>query len=211
MKKYILAIATLALVVACKKVQPGGNKNILKLEEGVQRYTDDEQGKGETAQAEPATNEVKVVHLKGVNLNVNQNGLEDRIVAFLQGGKYASSDEEALKNTWYNFDQVIFKSGSSSELVKGEDQIKNLAKILKEYPEAKIKIGGYTDKSGNEESNLKLSKERALFIKTSLEKEGVGAQVVSAEGYGSQFAKAAADVSADEKAKDRKMAIRFAK
>lgn len=211
MKKYILVIATFALVVACKKIQPGGNKNILKLDENTQRYSDDKQGTKDVKQDVPATNEGKVVHLKGGDLTVNENGLEDRIVDFLKSGKYTSSDEEALKNTWYNFDQVIFKSGSANDLEKGQDQIKNLAKILKEYPEVKIKIGGYTDKSGNEESNLKLSKERALFIKTSLEKEGVGAQVVSAEGYGSQFAKASADASTEEKAKDRKMAIRFAK
>lgn len=34
----------LASVTACKKVSEGGNRNIIKMEEGATRYSDDEQG-----------------------------------------------------------------------------------------------------------------------------------------------------------------------
>jgi outer membrane protein OmpA-like peptidoglycan-associated protein len=61
---------------------------------------------------------------------------------------------------------------------------------LKAYPKTKIKIGGYTDKKGDEAANKKLSKSRALAVKAALETAGVGKQVVGAEGYGSEFAKA---------------------
>ncbi|WP_415327452.1 hypothetical protein [Chryseobacterium sp. MMS23-Vi53] len=48
MKKLVvcLAVASLA-VVSCKKVAAGGNKNIIKLEEGADRYSEDVQGGGE--------------------------------------------------------------------------------------------------------------------------------------------------------------------
>ncbi len=49
-----MAIATVA--VSCKKIQAGGNKNTLKLEEGVERYSDDHQGgHGHTAEAASET------------------------------------------------------------------------------------------------------------------------------------------------------------
>ena len=134
------------------------------------------------------------------------------MVSYLKGGQYASATEENLKDTWYNFDNVNFKMGSADQLEAGsQEQLDNLAKILKAYPDAKIKIGGYTDKTGDEAKNVKLSLDRANFIKAALTKLGVGAQVVTAEGYGSKFAKVDAKASDEERAADRKMAVRFTK
>lgn len=47
MKKLVICLAIAAVAVSCKKIQAGGNKNTLKLEEGVERYSDDVQGGGE--------------------------------------------------------------------------------------------------------------------------------------------------------------------
>ncbi len=64
--------------------------------------------------------------------------------------------------------------------------------ILKAYPKAKIKIGGYTDKTGDAAVNKKLSNERAQTVAAALKADGsVAAQVKGAEGYGSEFAKQA--------------------
>ncbi|WP_434575820.1 OmpA family protein [Riemerella anatipestifer] len=214
MKKYIFAVAVVSLMVSCKKIQPGGNKNIIKLEEGVERYTDDAQGNGHSAHAgghQSGVKEEVIIDLEGIALKGYKGGMEDTMLSFLKSGKYASSSDDVLKNVWYDFDHVNFKMGSTNQLESGAEQIDNLAKILKAYPDAKIKIGGYTDKTGSEETNVKISQARAEFIKAQLEKAGVGAQVVSAEGYGSKFAKVVADASDEERASDRKMSVRFTK
>lgn len=44
MRKLIICLAIATVAVSCKKVAEGGNKNTLKLEEGVERYSDDPQG-----------------------------------------------------------------------------------------------------------------------------------------------------------------------
>jgi Ni/Co efflux regulator RcnB len=44
MKKLIICLAVATVAVSCKKIQAGGNKNTLKLEEGMERYSDDPQG-----------------------------------------------------------------------------------------------------------------------------------------------------------------------
>ena len=41
MKKIILGIALMSFAVSCKKIQPGSNKGVLKMEAGVERYNDD--------------------------------------------------------------------------------------------------------------------------------------------------------------------------
>lgn len=43
MRKLLICLAIATVAVSCKKVQAGGNKNALKLEEGVERYSDDKQ------------------------------------------------------------------------------------------------------------------------------------------------------------------------
>ncbi|QOR74408.1 DUF937 domain-containing protein [Cruoricaptor ignavus] len=156
--------------------------------------------------------ELQDIDLNGTALRGYPNGLEQRMISYLQSGQYANANEEGLKAVWYDFDNVNFVHGSKDQLEAGsEAQIENLAKILKAYPDAKVKIGGYTDKTGNEAVNKEISQGRANFIKSQLEKYGVGSQVTGAEGYGSEFATVDASASDAERAKDRKMAVRFSK
>ena len=153
------------------------------------------------------------IDLNGVALKGYRGGMEDSMISFLKSGGYTNAaDDAALKDTWYTFDKVNFKMGSSTELEAGSQvQLDNLVVILKAYPDAKIKVGGYTDKVGDEANNVKLSTARANYIKSALENAGVGAQVIGAEGYGSKFATVDASASDAERAIDRKMAVRFAK
>ena len=154
----------------------------------------------------------EAIDLNGVTLKGYKGGFEDKMIAFLKSGDYTkATDDSALKDTWFDFDHVNFKFGSSTELESGQGQLDNLVAILKAYPDAKIKIGGYTDKVGNEAANVKLSQERADYIKKYLTDKGVGAQVIDAEGYGSKFATQPATATDEERAADRKMAIRFTK
>ena len=153
------------------------------------------------------------IDLNGVALKGYKGGMEDQMITFLKAGSYkTAADDAALKDKWYTFDKVNFKIGSATELEAGSQvQMDNLLAILKAFPEAKVKIGGYTDKTGVEADNVKLSQSRADFIKNWLAGKGVGAQVLTAEGYGSKFATVAKEATNDERAADRKMAVRFAK
>lgn len=169
-----------------------------------------------TATPAPAPTTTKTdenIDLNGVMLKGYKGGMEDQMIAFLKSDGYKNAaDDSALKDKWYDFDHVNFKIGKSNELEAGsQGQLDNLVAILKAFPDAKIKIGGYTDKTGDEAKNIKLSKDRAEYIKAALVKAGVGSQVLEAEGYGSKFAKVDAKASDAERAADRKMAVRFAK
>ncbi len=215
MKKYALIVASATLLIACQNPPAGKNKDVLKREAGVERY-DDVVAEGHHESAEKGAAEVKKdvdIDLNGLALKGYENGLEAQMITFLKSGAYKNAaDDAALKDTWYNFDHVNFKMGSANQLEAGsEGQLENLAKILKAFPEAKIKIGAYTDKTGNDAANQKLSQDRANFIQSELSKLGAGAQVVSAEGYGSKYATVAKEASDEERAIDRKMSVRFSK
>jgi outer membrane protein OmpA-like peptidoglycan-associated protein len=88
------------------------------------------------------------------------------------------------------------------------NQLQNITAILKAFPKASIKIGGYTDKTGDERANMKLSQARADAVVKALKDNGItSSQLAGAEGYGSQFAKAAATAPGEERKKDRRISV----
>lgn len=49
MKKIIVGVALAGVVLSCQKIQEGGNKGNLKLEHGVERWSDDQMSDEATA------------------------------------------------------------------------------------------------------------------------------------------------------------------
>jgi outer membrane protein OmpA-like peptidoglycan-associated protein len=134
-----------------------------------------------------------------------KNGIENKLVLYIMSKNPADS---ISKNRWFDFDDLNFKTGSAELTDSSMHQVHNIAAILKVYPKVKIKIGGYTDKTGDEKLNMQLSQARADAVVNALKKAGVNpAQLVGAEGYGSQFAKAAVTAPDEEKQKDRRISV----
>ncbi|MEZ5347196.1 MAG: YidB family protein [Pyrinomonadaceae bacterium] len=146
-----------------------------------------------------------------VKLQAYPGGIEDQLVKFVQSDEYKNATDEQLKDKWFDFDDLKFKFGTTELEDSSKRQLDNIVAILKAFPEVKLKIGGYTDKTGDDARNKKLSDDRAKAVKAALEKAGVGAQVPEAEGYGEEFAKVAEDASDEERAPDRKTSVRLIK
>lgn len=164
----------------------------------------------DNAHADQSKEALKLSLPGAVELDVNKGGIEDQLIAFIQKG-YENIGEDSLKKIWFDFDNINFNTGSAVLTPESQRQVDNLAAILKAYPALKLKIGGYTDKTGNESVNKKISSDRAIAVKTALEKAGVGTQITGAEGYGSEFAKYAADAPEPDRVKDRRIAVRISK
>ena len=146
----------------------------------------------------------------GASLKAYPSGIEESIITFLQSD-YKSMTDDQLKDKWFDFDNLNFETGTANVVPESQQQLENIAAILKLFPDAKIKIGGYTDKTGDEAVNKRISQERAEAVKKFLENNGLSNQVVGAEGYGSEFATVASDAPDAERAKDRRVAISIRK
>jgi len=75
----------------------------------------------------------------------------------------------------------------NKDVVKPESYgtLNDIAKILNEVPEVKVKIVGHTDSDGNDAANLDLSKRRAASVKAELAKTfGVNADRLITDGMG---------------------------
>jgi outer membrane protein OmpA-like peptidoglycan-associated protein len=80
---------------------------------------------------------------------------------------------------------VLFASGKSELLPGAQTGLEQVATALKGQGSSKILIEGHTDSRGNAESNLSLSKARALSVQNFLATRGVPADQMSADGIGS--------------------------
>lgn len=149
---------------------------------------------------------LKVKLPDGTELDAYKGGIEDKLVAFLNSD-YKALGADSLKNTWFDFDNLNFNTASAEITAESQKQVSNIAAILKAFPAAKIKIGGYTDKVGDEAANKKLSGDRAKSVKAALDKAGAGAQVTDAEGYGSAYAKHPADAPESDRVTDRRVSV----
>lgn len=75
----------------------------------------------------------------------------------------------------------------NSDVVKGESYgtIKDIANVLKENADVKVKVIGHTDSDGDDAANLDLSKRRAASVKNALVSEfGIDASRIETDGKG---------------------------
>jgi outer membrane protein OmpA-like peptidoglycan-associated protein len=138
----------------------------------------------------------------GTELNIPKLGIENRLIDFIEDGS-----KPVDKTTWFDFDRLLFDTGKATLQPSSQEQLSNIAAILKAYPKVKIKIGGYTDNTGNKEANQKLSDARANNVMAEMAKLGVDASRMSAEGFGEDHP--VADNATEEgRAKNRRISLR---
>jgi len=112
---------------------------------------------------------------------------------------------------WIVLDRVYFETGKSILTAESAAQVSNIATILKNFPAASIKLGGYTDNTGDAEVNKKVSAERAKIVAQELIKAGATAnQVVEAEGYGPEFPVCPANDTPECRAQNRRVDLKVA-
>lgn len=81
-------------------------------------------------------------------------------------------------------DPINFKYNSFDMDATSNATVDKVAAALKKYPNAKVRVAGYTDSLGNAAYNMQLSEQRAHAVAERLVADGVPAANVSYIGYG---------------------------
>lgn len=88
------------------------------------------------------------------------------------------------QNKWVTHG-ILFDVNSANIKPESYGTLKEMANVLKEFADLKVKIVGHTDADGNDASNLDLSKRRAASVKTALAKEfGIDESRMETDGKG---------------------------
>jgi outer membrane protein OmpA-like peptidoglycan-associated protein len=82
---------------------------------------------------------------------------------------------------------VLFDTDDANLTPAGKLRVTRLADMLKEHAHLKVMIEGYTDSTGNELRNKKLSERRANAVRIALIERGVASDRVSSRGFGQAF------------------------
>ena len=144
---------------------------------------------------------LKVKLPDGVELNIPQYGIENKLVTFLN-----DSSKPVDTTTWFNFDRLLFDTGKATLQPSSQEQLNNIAAILKAYPNVHVKIGGYTDNTGDPAANVALSDARAKNVMDALVAAGIDPSRLESKGYGDQYP--VGDNSTEEgRAQNRRIAL----
>ncbi|WP_111976593.1 sortase-associated OmpA-like protein PdsO [Algibacillus agarilyticus] len=77
-----------------------------------------------------------------------------------------------------------FTIGSSDVQSIYQDQVLQLSQLAKQNTDLHIQLNGYADRSGEDERNLVLSKQRVNAVKKLLVAQGINAERISTQAYG---------------------------
>ena len=91
---------------------------------------------------------------------------------------------------------VLFSTNKAQLKSGGMRNVQKLADFLKQYPQHKVLVEGYTDSTGSNSLNQELSDRRANAVRTALIDMGISSDRVTTRGYGEAFPVAGNDTAA---------------
>jgi len=99
-----------------------------------------------------------------------------------------------------------FAYNRASLTPEGREKVRGVAETLNRYPDRGIEVSGYTDSSGDDARNQRLSERRAEAVKQILVDSGVSASRITTAGYGAANP-VASNATAEGRAQNRRVEI----
>ncbi len=198
------ALAALFVVWSATR-RPAADTAAMRVDTAASRIAE---AAGDVARSAPTANLGNFVSHRlpnGVELNVPERGIEQRLIAFIEDPNRPVSD-----TVWFNFDRLLFATNSATLEPQSQEQLRNIAEILKAYPKVNVKVGGYTDNTGDPAANQTLSQQRAEHIRDALTDSGIPGSRIEAEGYGERNP-VADNLTEEGRALNRRFALRVTK
>ena len=143
----------------------------------------------------------------GKEWKIGKNSPEFELFSFLNSDD-AKVDASAKTNGWITLDKLRFETGKAKLTPESENQLESVAKIMQFFPTSHIELGGYTDNTGTDETNMKLSAERAKIAAEKLITFSIDANRVTHKGYGSQHPVCPENNTAQCRAANRRIDLR---
>ena len=141
-------------------------------------------------------------------LTVGAHSTEAKLYHFLSDAAEKVNETDKTQG-WITCDRIYFESGKASLTAASKKQVANIAAILKAFPAATVKVGGYTDNTGSEPANKKVSGERAGAVAAAVKGSGIANEIAS-EGYGPEHP-IADNATKEGQALNRRVDIRVTK
>ncbi|HSC54621.1 MAG TPA: OmpA family protein [Phnomibacter sp.] len=144
----------------------------------------------------------------GTVLRVGDRSTEARLIRFLTDVD-SHVDTVNKSRGWITCDRIYFETGVNHLTTESKTQIANITEILHAFPNAHLKVGGYSDNSGDSLVNQKLSDARAAAVLAAI-RAGGAKNAVESEGYGAAWP-IASNETEEGRAMNRRVDVRVIK
>ena len=114
--------------------------------------------------------------------------------------------QETARGLVVTLGDVLFDTGKSALKQNAQISLAKVSAILQQYPDLKLQIAGYTDSTGSDALNLKLSNDRAKSTEDFLAAQGVQGANMTYYGFGKQDP-VADNTSATGRAQNRRVEL----
>jgi outer membrane protein OmpA-like peptidoglycan-associated protein len=95
--------------------------------------------------------------------------------------------KQTERGTLVTFGDVLFATNKSDLKSSGLVNITKLAQFLRDNPDRKVIVEGYTDSTGSDAYNQSLSERRAASVQRALAQQGVDISRIVTQGYGKEY------------------------
>ena len=150
-------------------------------------------GARENETDETIANLEKELNAKSIEIAYQQNELAETKRKFHEEFQKVIHNQEtrSLEKLSQGISYVIYYKTNDAKInLAVLPKIKNLASLIKTYPQIQIQINGYTDFRGSNKYNLALSKERIRNVKSEFISAGISNQRFQTHAYGEHKASA---------------------
>lgn len=172
------------LVTNMKDVPRKGESVILKSQSGKHTYSGTTNAQGLLFSRVKA-GETYSILIKAIGDTVENARVE--IPVLYEGETFAGAMKVQIQYELpqtFTLKHVTFDFAKSTIRASSLPQLNALTEFLKQQETTQIEIAGHTDNIGSEESNLKLSEDRANTIRNWLLAKGISSSRIIAKGYG---------------------------
>lgn len=114
----------------------------------------------------------------------DRDALQQRLTGALAG---VATTRTTARGIVVSLPGILFETGRSTLKTSAQVALAKMAGVLSVFPDMNLRIEGYTDSTGSEEVNRKLSSSRATSVSAFLQKQGIGSSRIVTEGYGAKF------------------------
>ncbi|MFT0868055.1 OmpA family protein [Pseudomonas sp. CAM1A] len=99
----------------------------------------------------------------------------------------ALNGQQTERGTVVTFGDVLFDTGRAELRGRSQGDIQQLARFLRDNPERKVLVEGFTDATGGDAFNQRLSENRAAAVAHALRQQGIDPARIVSVGYGKEY------------------------
>jgi len=144
------------------------------------------------AQAQQAQNQAAQAQQQAAQAQQDKEALRARLLQQLNA---VLQTRDTARGLVVNMSDILFRTGQYQLMPGAREALAKIAGILLAYPGLTLEVDGFTDNTGTQAVNERLSQQRAEAVRDFLVQQGVAANSITAQGLGEANPVAANDTA----------------